>query len=180
VVADDQVADAADEDAEGQTDGGRIHHLEEPVAEPAHQRVSGDDGTGDPADQADAAPPDRQHVAERFELAEVTDHIEQPGTDDSADQRPQEERADVVVGQAALPALPEHPPRPGQVAGGDADPVRRDGERPQPDAVQDRPPEHGKEVHGERVYPRTLGETAALHPSATAPPRSSPPTTSAG
>jgi hypothetical protein len=149
VVPDHQVADPPDDDPEGQTEGRGVHHLEEPVAEPPHDRVREDDRSGDPPDQADTASPDRQHLADRIELAEVADDVEEPGADDRPDQRPQQDRADVLLGQPALAALAQHPPGAGQVADRDPQAVRRDRQRAEPDAVEDRPPDHAEEIHGE-------------------------------
>src|SRR5204863_1247832 len=58
MVADDEVADPADPDPEGERDRGFVQHLEEPVAVLPHTREVDQDRAGDAAEQGDTALPD--------------------------------------------------------------------------------------------------------------------------
>ena len=175
VVPDDEIADATDRDPEREGRRDDVGHLEEAVAASAHPRHVDQGRPRDAAQQRDAAPPHREHLPGVVELGEMRQHVEEPRADDRADQRPEGDRVDLLGGDAARgPDLAEEPCS-AHEPDRDEQPVRRDREGTEADAIEDRPADGGEEEHRTRVYPRCEG-----HILATARPISRPAATSDG
>ena len=146
VVADDEVPDAADRDAERQARRDRVGHLEEGVAAAPDARHVDERGAGDPAQQRDAAVPHLERVHERIELGVVRDHVEEACPDDGADQRPERDRVHFLGRDAALGTdLPQQPGADHE-PDGDEEAVRGQRERvAETDPVENGPADRGED-----------------------------------
>jgi hypothetical protein len=188
VIPDDQIADAAERDPERQPDHRPVHHLEEAVPVPAHQRQVHEDGARDAAEQADPTAPDRERVEDVVEFGPVRDDVEEARADDRADQRPEDHLVHVLEAHAAPLALAAEDPRAEQEPDGDAYAVRRDRKGPpEVHAIEDRPADRGEtHRHAASLSGRVRSARAPTryrapdHASPIARPIRSPPTTSPG
>ncbi len=126
MVADDEVADATDDDAERHAGRGGVHHLPERQPALPHLRQGEEDGAGEPAEQRDAALPDLENVEDVVVVAGVVDDVREAGADDGADGRPGEQGVDVVGADPPLLGRRQHEPGAEQEAHRDPDPVGRD------------------------------------------------------
>ncbi len=138
MIADDHVAYAPDEDAEGHARSGGVEHFPGVEPQSAGHREGQQDGAEDAAEQRDAALPHLEHAEDiAGVVTEVVDDVRQTGADERADGGPDQHRVDGVLADALAGRLGHHQPGAEQEADGDPDPVGRDAERSEQD-VDDR------------------------------------------
>src|SRR5439155_12028097 len=166
VIADDEIADAAEDEPEREAGRGRVHHVPEVQMVLPHVRVRGCDPAEDPAVEHDAALPDAEDVDRVRALAEVevevTDDVEEARADHHAGDRPHQHVPNVLFGDA-VQAL-RTPRQQGAARGvpcGDPEPVRGHGYGAQLHAGDDFPTEIGDRPHRAQRYHREGRPAAA-------------------